>query len=831
LVHGLHARPASWLAEQAGRYSARLTLLNERNDQRADLRSVLDLVAAAVLHGDSCVLEAAGEDALQACAELAEYISRRLPELDVDLPEPVVAGSPHLPHLLRELGITHYSGQPASPGVARGCILRMGGLALPEQFEYSPAAAAAAEWQRLVEALAGTQAGTEARLGQAHSQLEQDILRACLALLRDDALQVALQTRVEAGHSAPLAVVEVIREYSDKLQASGSDYLRERVADLEDFGVQLLEHLGVSTASTAPRLTAPTILVAPNLSPRQLLDLNRDQLAGLVLTDAGVTAHAVILARGMGLPTLAAAHAALALPDGREALLDGARGLLIIKPDTSVERCYDREERYASQRSQRQAAAACRPAATADGWRIEVAANICTAEEAAQAVELGAEGVGLFRTEMLFSGRDSAPSEEEQYEIYCAALAALGGRTLILRTLDVGGDKPLPYLDAGREDNPFLGLRGLRLYPQCIDIFMAQLRAACRASDCGPLWLMAPMVSTLDEVRWLRAQVQAVQQQLTAEGWACNAAMPLGIMVEVPAVAAVMDQLCAELDFFSIGTNDLSQYFFAADRGNARVAGLAQLRHPAFLRLLYQIISATQAHGRWLGLCGEMARDPRNLPLLVGLGLSELSVNAPAIPEVKAALHRLDSTTCRELLARALACDSAGAVEALLTAQHAAAPPPLLTAELVELSCDCVSRGEVLHTLAQLVWAQGRCDNADGLEEALWAREATYATAVGHGLAVPHCKSEHATAGSIAVLKLQQPVAWEGADDGPVQVAIMLAMPAGDAGQRHLRVFARLARKLMDEGFRGEILASDDAVRLVEWMTQELELDQDGARQ
>jgi fructose-specific PTS system IIA-like component len=410
---------------------------------------------------------------------------------------------------------------------------------------------------------------------------------------------------------------------------------------------------------------------------------------------------------------------------------------------------------------------------------------------------------------MLFAGRESPPTEAEQFEAYAAAARAAAGKPVIVRTLDVGGDKPLACLELPPEQNPFLGERGVRLYPKHEAMLRAQVRAVLRASAHGRLMLMVPMIASADEVRWCRALVASVKQELAAAKVAFDDAMPFGIMVEVPSAGFLIEELAREVDFFSLGTNDLAQYFFAADRDNPALAAVANPLAPAFLRFLQQIVSAARRAGRWVGICGQMAADSRHLPLIVALGVDEIGVPAPNIPGLKERVAQLIAEECRALLNRAAACTTTAEVEVLLET-HAGRPLPLITDEMVVLPCSARDKDEIMRELAGVLWAAGRVDDRTRLEEALWAREQVYATGLGHGFAVPHCKSDAVRATSIAVLRLAEPVAWGSLDNQAVRIAILLAMPE-NAARQHLQVFARLARKLMDENFRRELLDATDA--------------------
>lgn len=830
LLNGLHARPASHLAELVARFESVVQLSNERTGTTANAASVLELVSAGMMRGDPCVLHIAGGDEQAALTAIADFIEQRLAGCDEPLPVVIAPGPAHVPRLLSMEAVTCITGTTVSRGIGIGKIVYIGSLLLPEMLRELRAADPAAELLRVREAMAAVIASFEAQLSRAANPTAAEILRATLALAKDAALSELLAELLQTSpRTAEQAVVTAIEQFSVRLRATGSIYLRERVVDLQDIGAQLLEHLtGGIVFQPAPALTVPAVVSASTLSPRQLLALDRKYLRGLILTDAGTTSHAVILACSFGIPTITNAAGAYTLQPEQEVVVDANRGLVITPVTPAVRRFYDREAEQQRRRLARLAVNAQMLAHTKDGKRIEVSANIATDAQALPALAAGAEGVGLFRTEVIFSSSQAAPTEEEQFAIYRSAAEALAGRTLIIRTIDVGGDKPLPYLNLPREENPFLGYRGLRIYQDHANLITSQLRAIVRASAFGTVWIMAPMVSTVEEASWFKQRVAEVQAGLGAEGVAFDATLPVGIMLEVPSAALIIDQLSAYADFFSIGTNDLCQYFFAADRGNPAVAGLASVRHPAFLRLLKTIASAAQSNGRWLGICGEMAGYLDNTPLLVGLGLNELSLNASNISQLKSALALLDTSACQSLLEAALVCESTAEVDSLLAGLRAAqASQPLIRTELIRFDADCLSKAEVINELAGMLHAAGRTDAPDLVEDALWAREEAFSTGLGFGFAIPHCQTDNISANTLGVVKLAQPVAWGAVDDQPVEFVILLAIRESDTSNTHLRIFAKLARKLMAEEFRKAIAAARNPAEIRDCLVQELELYQE----
>ncbi|HEX2496683.1 MAG TPA: phosphoenolpyruvate--protein phosphotransferase, partial [Gaiellaceae bacterium] len=437
------------------------------------------------------------------------------------------------------------------------------------------------------------------------------------------------------------------------------EYLSARAADLAGVARQVVAELVDGGAPTAA-VVEPGIVLAADLTPADTASLDRELVHGLATAYGGPTSHSAILARSFGIPAaVGVGEELLKVPEGTPLVLDGDAGAVYVDPAPALVRDYERRSVARKEEARRALASAQRPAQTQDGRRIEVVANVGSPADVDAAVASGAEGVGLLRTEFLFLERDSLPTEDEQYAAYRDVAERLEGRPLILRTLDVGADKPLPYLPRRPEANPFLGERGIRLGLAQPELLETQLRAAQRVAAVHPLKVMFPMVTTLAEYREAVSVLARVQEQLGGR-------MEVGIMVEVPAAALAAETFAPEVDFFSIGTNDLVQYTMAAERGNAAVAGLADGLHPAVLRLIRSVTEAAEAHRKWVGVCGELASDPAAVPLLVGLGVSELSVNPPVIPATKEAVRRVDAGAAQALATDAQRLSSAEDVRALV---------------------------------------------------------------------------------------------------------------------------------------------------------------------
>jgi phosphoenolpyruvate-protein phosphotransferase (PTS system enzyme I) len=519
--------------------------------------------------------------------------------------------------------------------------------------------------------LAEVKAKAEAESGSE----EAAIFEAHALMLEDPELLASVHASIEAeGLNAEAALHDAAEKYAGMLEALEDEYLSARSADVRDVASRVLRVLLGAAESATAGLAQPSVILARDLTPSDTVMLDKRFVLGFCTAEGGPTAHTAILARSLGLPAVVGAGAAiLDIADGTPLAMDGGDGTVLVSPKDDVVAEWRKRQAQAAQAAGRARQRAMEPAITRDGHRVEVVANIGSPADAASAREAGAEGVGLFRSEFLYLERATLPSEDEQYEAYRAVVDVFGPMPVVVRSLDVGGDKELPYLEMAREENPFLGLRGLRLCLAKPELFRPQLRALLRAGVDRNLKVMFPMVSTVAEVRQARAMFDECRTALRAEGKPVAATIEIGIMVEVPAAAIMADHLATEVDFFSIGTNDLSQYTFAADRTNARVSGLANAFQPAVLRLIRDVVSAAHARGKWVGLCGELAGEPLAIPILLGLGLDEFSMNAPAIALAKEVLRNLTRDEAREIAREALALPTPEAIQELVELRVTAA--------------------------------------------------------------------------------------------------------------------------------------------------------------
>ncbi|HHJ05979.1 MAG TPA: phosphoenolpyruvate--protein phosphotransferase [Anaerolineae bacterium] len=547
-------------------------------------------------------------------------------------------------------------GIPASEGIVIGpaYVYRPQALTIPRY----TAADFAAEWSRLETALAQATQELQSlrdKMAQEAGEEEAQIFDAHIMMLADPTLTDEIKALLERQNlNAEAALNDALKTQIAMLEALDDPYFAARATDLRDIARRVTRILlGAETHSLAD-MTAPAVLIAHDLTPSDTASLNKEFVLGFCTAVGGPTAHTAILARSLNLPAIVGAgDAVLQIQAGETLILDGGSGQVIVSPDAETQNSYRqrRAELIARQSAAREAAQS--PALSKDGRRVEVAANIGGPEEIEGALHFGAEGVGLLRTEFFYLERSAPPTEEEQFAAYRRIAEALGQRPLVIRTLDIGGDKALPYLSMQPEENPFLGLRGIRLCLVETELFKTQLRAILRAAKGYNIKIMFPMVATADEIKQGKALLNEARAELEARNLAYGEP-EVGIMIEVPAAALTADLLAREVDFFSIGTNDLTQYTLAADRTNAQVQPLANALHPAVLRLIAETIRQAHKAGIWVGLCGELAGNPQAAPILLGLGLDEFSMSAASIPAVKAALRRYSVAEAKALAQAAL---------------------------------------------------------------------------------------------------------------------------------------------------------------------------------
>ncbi|HEX4269357.1 MAG TPA: phosphoenolpyruvate--protein phosphotransferase [Steroidobacteraceae bacterium] len=654
LEHGIHARPAAQIVNALKGLAAQASLVAQ--GRSANARSIVALMKLGVRKGDEVEVHAAGEDAASAITAVATLLAARsVPPTEVSKPTPVT------PQAATDTADVRAGaalpGVIASRGLAVGHAVR---LAVRE-IEVTPVGAGVAhETAQLERARAQVRARLEAARASA-SGTAREIVEAHLELLDDPELTEKALALIVAGSSAGHSWRQAIRGGIEALRSLGDPRMAERVDDLLDLERQVLLSLSGNAGAAAQELPPDSILIAEELLPSQLVALDASRLAGIGLAAGGATSHVSILAAAMGVPALVALGPAVRrIGEGTPLLLDADAGLLHVDPGADRLNATRRQLERRAARSAAEREAAQQDCYTADGLRIEVFANIGSLAEAQAAARNGAEGCGLLRTEFLFLERETPPSEAEQQAEYQQLAAALAGKPLTVRTLDIGGDKPIPYLPLPAEENPALGLRGVRTSLWRPDLLRQQLRAILGVRPYGQCRILLPMITDVAEIRSVRAMVEEARA-----GIGRHEPIELGVMIETPASALLAESIAVEADFFSIGTNDLTQYTLAMDRGHPELAARLDALHPAVLRLIAHTAEAAQSRKRMVAVCGGLASDPVAAPILIGLGVRELSAVPSVIPRLKALIRKLTLADCTGIARQALAQSSAEAARAL----------------------------------------------------------------------------------------------------------------------------------------------------------------------
>ena len=643
---GLHARPAALVRKTAQGFSSQSQL--HIGDKSAACDSLIGLMGLGIGEGDEVWVTCRGTDCDAALQALVAALSVVVHE---EHHAPVVA-TPR--RVNTEANVLQ--GVCAAPGLVCGPLFRLTGIELPQDTGSHNVDEQRQQLDAALEQVRGEIRSTLDHARQRKNVEEEEIFAAHLALLEDPALLDAATAAIAQGSAATHAWRDAIQAQCAVLLALGKPLFAERANDLRDLQQRVLRALlGEAWHFELP---AGAIVSAHELTPSDLLQLSTQNAAGICMAEGGATSHVAILARGKGLPCVVAlGDEVLDVPHGQRVVLDAANGRLELAPSDARHAEVHQIRETQKLRRQQQQAQAQQAASTRDGVTIEIAANVASSSEAQLAFANGADGVGLLRTEFLFVDRRTAPDEQEQRQAYQAVLDAMGDKSVIIRTIDVGGDKQLDYLPLPVEANPVLGLRGIRMAQVRPELLDQQLRALLQVAPLGRCRILLPMVSEVDELLQIRQRLDELCAEL-----GLSQRPELGVMIEVPAAALMAEQLAEHADFLSIGTNDLSQYTLAMDRDHAGLAARVDALHPALLRLIAQTCAGAAKHGRWVGVCGALASDPLATPVLVGLGVSELSVSPPQIGEIKDRVRHLDAAQCRQLSQELLNLSSAKAV-------------------------------------------------------------------------------------------------------------------------------------------------------------------------
>ena len=527
------------------------------------------------------------------------------------------------------------------------------------------------EWERFIEAKQQGRQQLEALVEQSRKSIGEDeaqIFEAHILILEDEEMAALVKTQIQnQNKNTEWAVHEAAEHFAVMLESLDDAYLKERALDIRDVSARLIRILCGADKHESLVADKPCIIIARDLMPGDMVHLNKDMVIGIVTEAGAKTSHTAILAKAMGIPAIVGAAGILEkVKDDETIVFDGELGSIFINPEAGIMTQYiERLEQLNAQKKELEGYKD-KAAVTKDGIEVELFGNMASTAELPGLVENGAQGIGLFRTEFLYTTQDSAPSEEEQFKTYKRTAEKMAGKTVIIRTLDIGGDKEIPYLGLEKEENPFLGCRGIRLCFDKVEMWKVQLRALLRASVYGDIRIMLPMISVIEEVRQAKAIINEVKTELRGKGIPFNEKLEIGIMIETPAAAMIADVMASEVDFFSIGTNDLIQYTLACDRMNPKISYLYSQFNPSVLRLIKHIIDVGHEYGIKVGMCGEAAGDVRLIPLFVGMGLDEFSMNTSALLEAKKTITQISKLEMSKQVSAVLKLKTAEEVEAYL---------------------------------------------------------------------------------------------------------------------------------------------------------------------
>ncbi len=650
-LHGLHARPAARFVQVAASFNAEVTVTNLTNGKGpVSARSLNSVATLGAVEKHQIRVIASGPEAdsvLEAIKALVDDNFGESPAPQVVSPIPSISPAKSLPVTDGSLKAV-----PISDGIALGPLYRYQPQLPPISREQ--AQNPEYEWTRLEQAITSTSQAIRLRHQQLKASIgeaEAAIFEAHLLILQDPELSNQTRQAIYERHqNAAMAWSNTTAQIAASYRALDDAYIQQRAADVEDVGNQVLFALSDKTASAPIVFTEPVILYAQDITPTETAQLDMNNILGIITVGGGPTSHSAILARALGIPAVSGASPTMEhLPVGTLIALDGFSGKVWTNPEPELQADLKSRREIWLESRQKLLLTSHTPAKTRDGHHVEVFANIGNVQDAQNAVKNGADGIGLLRTEFLFLTRETPPNEAEQLTVLRQIGTAMGDRPVIIRTLDVGGDKKVPYIKLPLEANPFLGVRAIRMSLRNPDLFMTQLRAILRAATDFKFRIMFPMIANVDEVRQARTWLEKAHQQLVDEKLPHAWPIETGIMVEIPSAALLSRILAREVDFFSIGTNDLTQYTLAAERGNPLLSDMADALHPAVLRLISEVVEAAHAEGKWVGVCGELAGNPLAVPVLIGLGVDELSLNPGGIPLTKSIIRTIDTTEARLL--------------------------------------------------------------------------------------------------------------------------------------------------------------------------------------
>lgn len=819
--NGIHARPASFLSEFCQKLSSDVYIKNGKGTESYNAKSAISVVSSNILFDDVFTITLEGDHADKEIKNLKDYVSGEWLLCDENKESSVEETIDYLPKVFDEFSQEYISGKPVVKGIAKSKLDNLPEFSLNKEYLNSIEKLGIEEERKKFDNARNISISSlKNKLANANDD-ERDLVKFQIQFIGDEEFRVKVYSFIYTEYSAIEAINRVVDFYVSEFRKSESNYIKQRDIDVIDIGFNLMSQIDSEILNVfKPKIDEECILACNTLTPSQFISLDKRFIKGLIISNIGETSHTVILAKAYGIPTLINVDLTLLQEQvGSEVILDTYLGICTFDVCDRISKYYDSEEKTYHKIKRLNDSYIHGEVYTSDDKRVEVAANIINAEECEFAFKNGAEAVGLFRTEMMYIDSDVCPSKFDIASQIREVLSHTNGKPIIIRTLDIGGDKPAKYIHFDKEANPFLGYRGIRIYENNYDIFRDLIESILLEDKNNNIKIMVPMVSCLEEVIWFKENVDKIKNELNIDK-----KIELGIMIEVPSITYNIDACCNYVDFFSIGSNDLMQYFMAADRENKKVRHLYNKFNPSFIKLLNDIVTTVKKNNKWIGVCGELASDVDFLKLLIGMGVDELSMGCSVIPNVRRTIAHISEEKCSNLLADVLNMELSDDISSLVKSNSCEyASHNILSEYNIFTDMSFIDKDDAIKFLVDNLQIQGVTRSKYQLENDIWNREMTYSTDIGFGFAIPHAKSKNVDKTAISICKLASPVKWGEQD---VNIIIMLTIKDDNSDDnQHMRIFSLLARKIMNSEFRNNLLSCRTSKDILELMNENLDVE------
>lgn len=820
--NGIHARPASFLAEFCQHFNSDIQIKRLDSYEFKNAKSAISIVGTNILYNDDFVVNVHGEDEDVASKNIEEYMNGEwLSCDDNNEQEAVNQDVNYLPEIFKATEQNYIKARSVVPGIAISSLERLKDSTLGKDYFLGiDKGSIQDEIGKFDKARSNAITELQSKLANSDDN-ERKLIKFQIQFISDEEIKSKVYCQIYNGYPALEAINKVVDFYIDQFRNSTSEYIRQRDVDAYDIGYRLMSYIDEKIVELIkPVVDHECILLCKTLTPGQFLSLDKSKIKGLIISNIGETSHTIILAKAYGIPTLINVDDSLFFEAiNTQVVLDGYLGICVYQVKDRIQTYYDHELTTYAKVKEINDQYIHDITYTKDQQRVEVAANIINAEECEAAFRNGAESIGLLRTEMMYIDSDTCPPKEEILNQINDVLSHTNGKPIIVRTLDIGGDKPAKYIDFGEESNPFLGYRGVRIYKDNYNIFKELIESLLLAKSQDNIKIMVPMISCLEEVVWFKNEIEKFKNEIKV-----NNKIEIGIMVEVPSIAFMLESCCKIVDFFSIGTNDLMQYFMAADRENSKISYLYNRYNPAFIKFLNYIISTVKKNGKWVGVCGELASDPDFSKLLVGMGVDELSVGCSSVPRVKRHVANLQGDKCRELLNSVIPLETSDEISSVVGETECGdSKHEIISKDNIHVGLDFIDKDSAIKYLVDNLYVNNLTKNKYSLEQDIWNREKTYSTDIGFGFAIPHTKSKNIEKTAISICKLSNPIKW---GENEVSIIIMLTIKDGEnsAANEHMKIFSLLARKIMNSDFRDSLSACKSNADIETLMKESLEM-------